>query len=117
MPDGPDIHKLFTETNCLNAQSNLKDICQWLRFYQTEQPYQTYLKKFLPLLAHPEYKEAFDSFIDDLNDKDLAEELKKGLIPKKPEPTPEALAAIAAIEEEKKEEAKVVAVEKKKKKL
>ena len=115
MSDGPDILKLFTETNCLNVQSNLKEICKYLRFFKSEQPYQTYLKKYLPLLATPELKDTFNEFIVDLEDKDLAEELKKGLVPKKPEPTPEALAAIAALEEEKKEEVKVVPVEKKKK--
>ena len=74
--DGPNIEKLFTETDCLTAQSNLDDICKYLRFFKKEDSYQAHLTKFLPKLAHPEYKEAFDEFIGDLANRDLADELK-----------------------------------------
>ncbi len=83
MPDGPNYEKLFTETDCLTAQSNLKEICQFLRFFKNEGAYQTYLQKFLPKLAKPEYKEAFDEFIGDLKDEGLAKELKESLKPEK----------------------------------
>ena len=109
--DGPDIHKLFTETNCLTAKSNLKEICQYLRFFKNEDCYQTYLKKYLPLLAHPEFKEAFDEFVGDLEDKEIAKELKKGF--RAPEPTPEALEAIKKLEEERVEREKLAAEEEK----
>lgn len=82
MADGPNIEKLFTETDCLNVQSNLKEICQYLRFYRDETAYQVYLKKYLPKLATPETKAAFDEFIGDLTDKELAKELAKGTVAK-----------------------------------
>ncbi len=104
MPDGPDIHKLFTETTCLTATSNLDDICRYLRFYKNEGSYQQFLAKFLPLLAKPEYKTQFDEFIGDLEDKKMAKELKKGFDP--PEPTQEELDAIAKAEADKKAAAK-----------
>jgi hypothetical protein len=81
--DGPNIERLFTETDCLNAQSNLPEITRYLRFYKSEDAYQIYLKKYLPKLAKPEYKDAFDEFIGDLRDEELAAELKKAFIPAK----------------------------------
>jgi viroplasmin and RNaseH domain-containing protein len=83
MPDGPNIEHLFTETDCLNAQSNLKDIVKYLRFFRDETAYQMYLKKFLPKLADPKYKEAFDEFIGDLEDKEMSKDLKE-LVKEKP---------------------------------
>ena len=74
--DGPNIERLFLETDALTAQSNLKEICQYLRFFKHEDSYQAHLKKYLPKLASPEYKESFDEFIGDLEDKELAKELK-----------------------------------------
>lgn len=72
--DGPDISKLFAETDCLNAVHNLKDIVRNLRFSKGEDTYQKYLKKYLPKLVG--YEE-FDEFIGDLEDKDMAKALKK----------------------------------------
>lgn len=81
MADGPNIEKLFTETDCLNAQSNLKEIVQYLRFFKSgEETYQRFLKKYLPKLATPETKAEFSEFIGDLDDKDLAKELTKATI-------------------------------------
>ncbi len=102
--DGPNIEKLFTETDCLTAQSNLKEICQYLRFFQTEGGYQIYLRQYLPKLAKPEYADEFNEFIDDLEDEEMANELKKGMKePKKkdavekPEtaPTPEVVPVLS----------------------
>lgn len=76
MPDGPNIERLFLETDCLTANSNLKEICQYLRFFKNEDSYQKHLRKYLPKLADPLYKDAFDEFIGDLEDKELAKELK-----------------------------------------
>ncbi len=74
--DGPDIHGLFTRMQSLNAESNLKEICQYLRFSKSEGTYQTFLRHYLPLLAHPAYRIEFAEFIGDLEDKELAKELK-----------------------------------------
>ena len=83
--DGPNIEKLFTETDCLTVQSNLKDIVQYLRFFKNEDSYQTHLRKYLPKLAVPEAKEAFDEFIGDYADKEKAKELIALVTPKKEE--------------------------------
>lgn len=96
MPDGPNIEKLFTETDCLTAQSNLPEICQYLRFYKKEGCYQAYLAKYLPKLAKPEYKEAFDEFIGDVEDKELAKQWKAQFKTVEPEVPPVAAEAVAA---------------------
>lgn len=87
MPDGPNIEKLFTETNCLTALSNLEDICKYLRFFKNEGNYQSFLRKYLPLLAFPQYAKAFHEFIGDLEDEDLATALKAQLKPDQPKIT------------------------------
>lgn len=82
MSDGPNIEKLFNEMQCLNAQSNAREIVRWLRFYRDETAYQQYLKHYLPMFAKPEYEAILNEFVDDLSDKELAKELKTSLKPK-----------------------------------
>jgi hypothetical protein len=73
--DGPDFHKLFTGMKTLNAETNLKEICQYLRFSKDEGAmYQTYLAHYLPMLPEKEFNE----FIGDLTVG--GEELKKRFI-------------------------------------
>lgn len=85
--DGPNIERLFLETDCLTAQSNLEDICRYLRFFKGQGDYQAHLAKYLPKLAKPEYKAEFNEFIGDLEDKDLAKQLKATLSGKKEDET------------------------------
>lgn len=77
---------------CLNAVHNLDTITKYLRFTKSEDVYQNFLKHYLPIIKGTK---EFNEFIGDLADKALAKELTTV---KKPEPTPEAIEAIAKIE-------------------
>lgn len=74
MADGPSFEPLFRDMRCLNAESNLPEIVKYLRFTKDEEAgYQSFLNHYLPMLVG---KSQFDEFIGDLEDKDLAKELK-----------------------------------------
>ena len=89
MADGPN-HELNFANGILNPHDNLLLIRTNLRTNKRSEgedgsdAYQTFLKVYLPKLAHPAYKDVFEEFIGDCQDKDakkilvhqIAEEVK-----------------------------------------